>query len=185
MGEPAGHLVLVGLMGSGKSTVGRRLAARLDRPFVDADEAVADRAGMPVPELFARRGEAAFRALEAATLADVLDDPRPLVVATGGGAVLDAGTRSRLAAVDTVWLRAAPATLARRVGAGGGRPLLAGGDVVAELERLAEARAARYGEVARTVVDVDDLGIDEVVARIAAAVGADGDAATRSSEARS
>ena len=168
MSDPTGHLVLVGLMGAGKSSVGRRLAARLERRFVDVDDVVAERAGSSIPELFADRGETAFRALEASTLGDLLDDPRPSVVATGGGAVLDAGTRSRLAEVGTIWLRAAPQHLARRVGAGRGRPLLSGGDVAAELERLASERTAHYEDVASIVVDVDDLGIDEVVDRIVA-----------------
>jgi shikimate kinase len=161
------HLVLVGLMGAGKSSVGRTCAARLDRPFVDVDEAVETVAGRSVAEIFATDGEAAFRALERATLADVCASPQPLVIACGGGAMGDAENRRRVRAAGcVVWLTADPATLAARVGAGAEqaqRPLLAGGDPpVATLERLAALRTPAYEAVAHATVDTTGRPVDEV-----------------------
>ena len=166
-GAAAGpHVVLVGLMGAGKSTVGRALADRLGRPFVDVDAEVEARAGRTVAELFAEEGEAAFRAREAEAVADALGSPAPAVVATGGGAVLCPRTRHALDGQATVWLRAAPEVLAGRVGSGGDRPLLAGEDPAARLARLAEERDPLYHDVAGIVVDVGGLSVEEVVDRV-------------------
>lgn len=168
--ERAPHLVLVGMMGSGKSTVGKRLARELGRAFVDADQAIEARAGATVAEVFARDGEPAFRSLEAEVLAGLLDRPEPVVIATGGGAVLDDGTRARLRAeAVVVWLRASPRTLANRVRPDGSRPLLAD-DPAAALRRIAEERAPLYEEVASVTVDVDRLSRPKVVAAVLEAV---------------
>lgn len=161
------HLVLVGLMGAGKSSVGRECAARLDRPFVDVDEAVEAVAGRPVAEIFATGGEAAFRRIERATLADVCASPQPLVVACGGGAMGDPESRRRVRAAGcVVWLTADPATLAARVGQGAAqaqRPLLAGGDPpVATLERLATLRAPAYAAAAHVTIDTTSRTVAEV-----------------------
>lgn len=170
VGSPGRHLVLVGLMGVGKSTVGRALAERLGRPFVDLDEAVVAAAGRPVAQLFAEEGEAGFRAREAAVLAEVLGAGAAAVVATGGGAVLCGRSRDRLAGQATVWLRASPPVLAERLGAAPGqeRPLLAGADPEARLAELAGERDPLYHEVAGIVVDVGGLSVDEVVDRVLA-----------------
>jgi shikimate kinase len=138
------HVVLVGLSGSGKSTVGRLLGDRLGRPFVDTDDVVVALAGRPIPEIFAADGEAAFREVERRAVAWALEGP-PGVVATGGGAPLDATNRERLWAGNlVVWLDAPVDVLVRRVGAAGaGRPLLSGG-AAARLARLAEARRPVY-----------------------------------------
>lgn len=165
------HLVLVGLMGAGKSSVGRACAERLDRPFVDVDEAVAAVAGRPVPEIFATEGEAAFRVLERETLADVSASPQPLVIACGGGAMGDAESRRRVRAAGcVVWLTADPATLAARVGGcteAVQRPLLAGGDPpVSTLERLATLRAPAYEAAAHVTVDTAGRTIAEVADRV-------------------
>lgn len=96
------HLVLIGMMGVGKSTVGRALARALGRPFLDSDDAVEARSGRTVADIFAADGEAAFRAVEAEVMAALLDDPRPSVIAAAGGSVLDAGTRERLRSAGTV-----------------------------------------------------------------------------------
>ena len=165
------HLVLVGLMGAGKSTVGRACAQRLDRPFVDVDELVESTAHRPVSEIFATDGEAAFRALERDALADVCASPQPLVIACGGGAMGDADNRRRVRAAGcVVWLTADPATLAARVGQGVAReqrPLLAGGDApVATLERLASLRAPAYQAAAHATVDTASLTVEAVAARV-------------------
>jgi shikimate kinase len=161
------HLVLVGLMGAGKTSVGRACALRLDRPFVDVDDTIEVAAGHPVREIFASEGEAAFRARERDALADVCASPQPLVIACGGGAMGDAENRRRARAAGfVVWLTADPGTLAARVGAGpdrAQRPLLAGGDPpIATLERLATLRAPAYEAAAHASVDTAGRSVDEV-----------------------
>ncbi|HSO94964.1 MAG TPA: shikimate kinase [Acidimicrobiia bacterium] len=161
--DPRRHLVLVGLMGAGKTTVGERCAQRLDRPFVDTDDLVQTLAGRPVAEVFATDGEAGFRALERHAVADACASPVPLVIACGGGAVLDPDSRRRLhTAGFVVWLRARPDVLAGRVDAEDlERPLLAGGSLPT-LERLATTRAPVYETVADATVATDDRTPDEV-----------------------
>ena len=148
------HVVLVGLMGTGKSTVGRRLAREMDRPFADLDEQIELAEGATVPRLFRERGEAAFRAIEATRLADLLSRPAPLVVAAGGGVVTGAANRRLLAGTFVVWLQASPRFLAGRTDPTH-RPLLAGGDAQARLARLLDERRARYEDVADVAVDVE------------------------------
>jgi shikimate kinase len=156
---PAGgrHVVLVGLMGVGKSTVGRRLAKELGRPFADVDEQVELREGMTVPALFRDQGEAEFRRVEAEVLADLVARPAPLVVAAGGGVVTGAANRERLAGCCVVWLQASAAFLARRTDASH-RPLLAG-DPRAALVRLLAERAPLYEAVADVAVDVEPFHV--------------------------
>ncbi|MCU1460425.1 MAG: aroK [Acidimicrobiales bacterium] len=155
-------------MGAGKSTVGRLLAKRLDRPFVDTDAMVEDGEGTTVAEVFSMLGEPAFRMLEADAVRDALGSPLLSVVAVGGGAVVDPENRVRLStAGHVVWLRARPETLAARVGAGAGRPLLVSSPAES-LTRLAAERDAAYREVAALIVDVDDLTAVDVVDRVVA-----------------
>lgn len=150
------HLVLVGMMGAGKTTVGRECARRLGRPFVDVDDVVAATAGMPIADIFSSRGEPAFRELERQAIADVCASPEPLVVACGGGAVLDADNRRRLRdAGVVVWLQAPPDVLVGRVGDGNGRPLLAG-DPHGALRRLASMREPAYEAAAHRSVDAGE-----------------------------
>jgi shikimate kinase len=170
------HLVFVGLMGTGKTTVGAVVADRLGRTFVDLDDVVATREGRSVRQLLADDGGDAFRAAEAAALADVLASPDPLVVATGGGAVLDARSRRLLAASPlVVWLQAPTAVLVSRVAGEGApdRPLLDDGPAVV-LERLGVERGPLYAEVADLSVDSasdDPAGVaDSVLAAIAGGV---------------
>ncbi len=172
MGE---HVLLIGMMGAGKSTVGRLVAERLGWPFVDTDAEVERSVGMPVAEIFAARGEAGFRTEEAAVTASVLAGAERSVVSVGGGAVLDPGTRTALRGAGTVvWLRARPDTLTRRVGKGRNRPLLSddGDGPAAALARIDGQRRALYGELAAEVIDVDDLSPDAVARRVLAVVGA-------------
>lgn len=157
------HLVLVGPMGAGKTTVGERCARRLGRPFVDTDDVVVALGGASIPELFAARGEAGFRALERQAVGDVSASPEPLVIACGGGAVLDADNRRRLRANGVVvWLHAPAPVLAARVGGGDGRPLLAGRDPQDVLARIVEARVDAYSAAAHAEVDTDGRSVDEV-----------------------
>ena len=164
-------MLLIGMMGAGKSTVGRRLAASLGAAFLDSDEQVEAATGRTVPEILRTDGEAAFRAEESAALERALATAPPLVISVAGGAVLDPANRRRMSTAGTVvWLRAKPSTLTRRVGDGKGRPLLEG-DVGRNIERLESVRRPLYAEIADVVVDVDELTPDEVVSRVAAAVG--------------
>jgi shikimate kinase len=159
----AEHILLVGMMGSGKTTVGRALAAALARPHLDSDEQVEAATGRTVPEILERDGEAAFRAAEKTALATAIASGDARVVSVAGGAVLDPDNRERMRQSGTVvWLRARPETLTDRVGDGAGRPLLAG-DVAANLRRLYDERRALYESVADVVIDVDDLEPDAVV----------------------
>ncbi len=164
------HLVLVGMMAAGKTTVGRAVAARLGRPFSDSDELVEARTGRTVREIFARDGEAAFRVLETAALVEALAVEEPQVIAAAGGVVLEAANRSALRrpGVRVVWLRADPHVLEGRLEAAGGpghRPLL-DGDPGAALRRLAAEREPLYREVADVVVDVGGLTPGDVVERV-------------------
>lgn len=161
------HLILVGMMGSGKTTVGRRLADRLGRRFVDTDDLVVERTGSSVREIFEREGEARFRDHEAAALATALSGSEPTVVAAAGGAVLRPANRRLMAdRGQVVWLRADPAVLVERAGRGGHRPLL-DGDPTAAMTRLADERDALYADAAEVTLDVDELDVDEVVERLA------------------
>jgi shikimate kinase len=155
VGDPSRHVVLVGLMGVGKSTVGRRLAKELQRPFADVDEQIELQVGVTIPNLFSEQGEPAFRALEATMLADLLARPMPLVLAAGGGVVTSAGNRAALAAADAyvVWLRASAGFLAARTDPTH-RPLLAG-NATGALARLLAERAPLYEQVADVAVDVE------------------------------
>ncbi len=148
-------IVLVGLMGAGKTSIGRRLAARLGLPFRDADQEIEDAAGCTIPELFARYGEPAFRDGERRVIRRLLGGD-PMVLAFGGGAFMDPRTRqaARGGAV-TVWLRCQLPTLVRRVANRDNRPLLAGRDREDTLRRLMEVRYPIYAE-ADIIVDCGD-----------------------------
>lgn len=163
-----GHVVLVGLSGSGKSTVGRLLAVRLGRPLLDTDNLIVDLAGRTIPELFAAEGEAAFRIVERQAVAQAVDGP-PAVIATGGGAPVDAANREVLWRGNfVVWLDAPVATLVGRLGRGGaGRPLLADG-VAERLTALSSARRQIYA-TAHLRLDTSRCSASDVTAAILAA----------------
>lgn len=164
--SPSTHVVLVGMMGSGKSTVGRLLAGLLDRPLVDSDTQVQARTGRSVRQIFESDGEAAFRRLEAEALADAVAGP-PAVIAAAGGSVLDPANRDLLKRAGTVvWLRADPEVLAPRATRGSHRPLLAV-DPAGTLRRLDAERAELYAEVADHVVDVSRATPAELARTIA------------------
>jgi shikimate kinase len=156
------HILLVGMMGSGKTTVGELVASTLGWPYRDSDADVVATTGMTVPEIFERQGEQAFRVAEAAALARACAEPSPNVISVAGGAVLSADNRGLLKASGTVvWLRARSETLAARVGDGTGRPLLET-DPASVLSRLSAERAGLYEEVADLIIDVDDLSPGQV-----------------------
>jgi shikimate kinase len=164
-------IVLVGLMGAGKSSVGRRLAKRIGLPFVDADEEIETAAGMRIADMFERFGEAHFRDGERRVLARLIDGP-PRVIATGGGAFMNDETRALiLARCTAVWLDVDVATLAERVGRRDHRPLLKDKHPLEVLRALAAARNPVYAE-AQIAIKGGDLPHEETVERIIAALEA-------------
>jgi len=162
--EPgADHLVLVGMMGVGKSTVGRMIAAELDRPLHDSDEMIEERTGRTVREIWLTDGEPAFRELESAVLVESLAASEPSVIAAAGGVVLSEANRDALRgpAAHVVWLQADVDVLLERVRRGGHRPLL-DGDPEGTLRAMYEQRAPLYQEVADAIVSVDNRSINDV-----------------------
>lgn len=158
------NLFLIGLMGSGKSAVGRLLAEKLGRPFVDTDAQVEECAGLTIPEIFAREGESSFREREAAAIAQVAQGDHQ-VVATGGGAVLRPENRERLRSAGLViWLTASPEALLERARGQGiaTRPLLAGDDPLGRLRSLAASREVAYAETAHLRIDTEAGSVESV-----------------------
>jgi shikimate kinase len=148
-------IALVGLMGAGKSSIGRRLAQALALPFIDADSEIETAAGASIEEIFARDGEAAFRNGERRVIARLLDGP-PQVLATGGGAFMDPSTRALIRErAISVWLRADLETLVMRVARRNNRPLLKNADARAVLTKLMAERYPVYAEADITVDTVD------------------------------
>lgn len=158
-------LVLIGLMATGKSTVGRSTAARLGWEFVDTDHVIVDRYG-PIPDIFAERGESGFREVEAEVVADVLGNAASeTVVSLGGGSVLHADTRKLLASTLVAFLNADLATVLPRLAVDTGRPLLTG-DPGERWSRLDTERRPLYEALADFVVDTRGATIDDVVNRL-------------------
>jgi shikimate kinase/3-dehydroquinate synthase len=159
-------VILVGMPGSGKSSIGRRLAARLDMPFLDADTEIEAAAGLPITEIFTRYGEAHFRDGERRVIARLVAGP-PVVLATGGGAFVDAGTRAALrrAGTVTVWLKCGHATLLRRVVGRGHRPMFVGTDPAEVIQRLMAARHPLYAE-ADIVIPCNDESPEATTRRV-------------------
>ena len=155
-------IVMVGLMGAGKTSIGRRLAVRIGLPFVDADDEIEVAAGSSIEDIFERLGEASFRDGERRVIARLLDGPA-IVLATGGGAFMDAQTREHIAEKGiSVWLRADLDTLVRRTSRRNDRPLLKEGDPREILSRLMAQRYPIY-EQADIVIDSIDAPAEETV----------------------
>jgi len=162
-------LVLVGMMGAGKTAVGRRLATVLDLPFIDADEEIEAAAGCPITDIFALHGEAAFRDGERRVIKRLLKQP-PCILATGGGAFMDERIRDLIAdAGISVWLKADLDTLWQRVRRRGNRPLLNTKNPKQTLEALMQTRYPVYAE-ADITVESSEGPLDETVKRVVADV---------------
>lgn len=158
-------VVLVGLMGAGKSSLGRQLGALFNVPFVDADAEIEAAAGCTIAEIFEIHGEAAFRDGERRVIARLLAGPTR-VLATGGGAFIDPETRRRIErSAISVWLKADLDTLVRRTSRRGQRPLLAQGDPRQILARLIAEREPVYAK-ADIIVESDDRPVEETVVRV-------------------
>lgn len=174
--RPAGthngkSIVMVGLMGAGKSAIGRRLATHLHMPFVDADTEIEAAAGCTIEEIFERHGEADFRDGERRVIARLLEGP-PIVLATGGGAFMDESTRAMIAQHGiSIWLRADLDTLVRRTAKRNNRPLLKNSDPAKTLKELMAIRHPVYA-LADIVVESDDTPPEETVHRVCRALEA-------------
>jgi len=164
--------ILIGPPGAGKTTVGTELAARLGVGFTDTDAAISDAAGKPVADIFIDDGEPAFRALEREAVAAAIGSHAG-VVGLGGGAVLDLGTRTRLAGRPVVYLVASFPELARRVGMDRPRPLLIGTNPRAQLKALLDQRLPIYQELAWLTVNTEGREPVDIAAEIADAITAD------------
>jgi shikimate kinase len=171
MGVVRTHVVLVGLMGSGKTTVGRELAAILDRPFIDNDEQVRAMTGRTVAEISGTgpSGVAEMRRLEREALAEALSSPVPAVITAAAGVILDDRARRLLAEPFVAWLRVDAASLAARVARDPVRPLL-GDDPEKVLRTMEQQRERLYAEVADYAVDVDQREPADIAAAITAAL---------------
>jgi shikimate kinase len=169
-------IVLIGMMGVGKSSIGRRLGARLGIPFVDADAEIERAAGMSIADIFARHGEAAFRSGEARVIARLLNSG-PQVLATGGGAVMDPATRALIQEKGvSIWLSAEFELLLRRISKRKAeRPMLQTADPAATLRELLAAREPIYAQADITVQSRDvphDAVVGEIIERLADFLGA-------------
>ncbi|HTV89122.1 MAG TPA: shikimate kinase [Stellaceae bacterium] len=163
--------MLVGLMGAGKTKIGRRLAARLNLPFFDSDAEIETAAGESIEEIFRNRGEAAFRDGERRVISRLLTQPLH-VLATGGGAFMDASTRAAVARrCVSVWLRADLDVLLARVSRRGNRPLLEQSDPRSVLAALIERRHPVYAE-ADLVIDSGEGPVEQTTSRVIAALAA-------------
>jgi len=169
-------IVMVGLMGCGKSAVGRRLAHRLGLPFVDADEEIEKAAGKSIEDIFEDHGEAYFREGERKVLARLLRS-KAQVLATGGGAFMNAETRAAIAETGiSVWLKADLPLLVRRVAKRNNRPLLKNGDPEAVMQKLMDERYPIYAEADVTVQSRDvphEVIVNEILERLTQALQAD------------
>jgi shikimate kinase len=167
-------IVLVGMMGAGKSAIGRRLALRLGIPFVDADAEIEIAAGMSIADIFAVHGEPEFRSGEARVIARLLDGGAR-VLATGGGAFMNADTRAAIAAKGiSVWLKAEFDVLMKRIRRRHDRPLLQTNDPAAKLKELIDLRYPTYGLADLTVQSREvphETIIDEIISALAAHLG--------------
>ena len=177
--------VLVGIMGAGKSSIGRRVALRLGIPFVDADAEIEKAAGMSIPDIFSIHGEPDFRAGEARVIARLLEGG-PQVLATGGGAFMNADTRAMIGAKGiSIWLKAEFDVLMRRIRRRHDRPLLKTDDPGATLQALMDERYPVYALADLTVQSRDvphDRIVDEIVSGLAARLGVPCDVPSRSAE---
>jgi shikimate kinase len=170
-------IVLVGMMGSGKSSVGAKVARKIDAEFLDTDEMICQRTKLTVRELFSTIGEPAFRDIESSVLIDAIDthtDGRGVVIATGGGAVLSQQNRSLIVerAQCVVWLDAPVEDLVLRTRNGKNRPLL-DGDTQAALQPMYENRKQLYDEVSTLRINSHSMTVDEVAKNVADAITAE------------
>jgi shikimate kinase len=157
------NIFLIGLMGAGKSTVGRVLARKLNRRFIDSDHALEERCGVKIPTIFEMEGEAGFRKREAQIIEELTQE-KGLILATGGGSVLLPENRRALSERGTVvYLHANPIELWHRTKGGDGRPLLQNGDPKTILENLYALRDPLYREIADHIIETSKPSVNQLV----------------------
>ena len=167
--HPNKPVVMIGMMGAGKSQIGRELATRMALPFVDADEEITKAAGCSVSDIFELYGEDAFRDVESRVISRLLNS-KVQIIATGGGAFINANIRRIIAKKGiSLWLRVELDILIERTGRRGGRPLLKGNDAGAVLKKLMDERYPEYAE-ANIIIDSRDVPIQETVNETVAAL---------------
>ena len=159
--------ILIGYRGTGKTTVAEKLAARLDIPVFDSDVEIERRAGKSITEIFTQEGESAFRNMEESVIAEILAQPAPFVLATGGGAILRSSTRERLRQSGRViWLTATPEVILRRITNDAAsqtmRPNLTALPMLEEIVAVFEQRKGLYAETAHETFDTDSRTADEI-----------------------
>jgi len=154
-------------MGSGKSSIGRRLAAHLNLPLIDLDDTIVAQSGLSIPEIFAQQGETEFRNLETKALQKAI--AQHAVIATGGGVVLSKDNRSLLkeSHAPVVWLKSFPEFLANRIGGDTNRPLIASGDTLKKLQELSVIRNPLYEECADFILPRDEMDKQQAMEMIA------------------
>lgn len=158
------HLILIGFMGAGKTTVGNRFARELDWKMIDTDQRVVEKAGMPVTEIFSKYGEKRFREMETEVLTELLLESRPAVVSVGGGLPVQPQNAVYLKKMGTtVYLRAKEETLIGRLQGDKTRPLLQNGGLEKKIHALLNERAEIYEERADVVLDTDGLTLEQTV----------------------
>ena len=161
-------IILIGFMGARKTTVGKRLAARLKWDFIDTDEYIEQKAGMAVSEIFDRYGEENFRARETEALREILQEQKAAVISVGGGLPMRKENREYLKEIGrTIYLRAQVDTLVGRLSGDTGRPLLRGQDLRTRIQQLMELRSAVYESAADVILDTDTMHVGRIVREIA------------------
>lgn len=161
------NIVLVGFMGCGKSTIGRRLSQMLGYVFVDIDECIESKAGMPITKIFETRGEELFRQLEAAVIQELCMSDKSSIISTGGGVVTRKRNRRQLKELGyVVWLKVSPETVYERTKRNRDRPLLQTDDPMGKISELLSAREPHYREVADLELDTTDLDVEEIACGI-------------------
>ncbi|MDQ6990966.1 MAG: shikimate kinase [Mariprofundaceae bacterium] len=171
MGALIYPIILIGSMGAGKSTIGRRLAARLSVSCVDLDAVIVEHAGCSIPEIFEEQGEAAFRALESEYLKTLCQDGNNKVLATGGGAVLSEANRHVMQQSGfVIWLDARPEILARRIAGDGNRPLLKGVEPLQRARELDAQRRPLYKACADLRIDTAKCRVPQTIRTILDAI---------------
>ncbi len=160
-------VILIGFMGAGKSTIGRKLSSYTDLPLIDTDREIEKRAGMHISDIFASKGEAAFRRMETEELNMLIGEETPAVISCGGGMPLSEENRALLHRLGRVYfLSVSPETVIRRLHGDKTRPLLQGPDASGKVRKLMEERKEAYTLAADRIIDVDSLSLRDITSLI-------------------
>lgn len=156
------HIILIGFMGAGKTSVGKSLAKELCRPFVDMDDCIVERADMPITEIFAKYGESHFRQMETQVLQELVAFTEPHIISAGGGVPMEVPNRPFLAKGQVVYLQADVDALVKRLKGDTTRPLLHGGSLREKIARLKSKRESTYKEISDLQVETHEKSPEEI-----------------------